>query len=108
MIDNERIESIRTIRICALKFIKGEIRFEEFYDKITFELGSTFDPLDLATEDLANELQVEIKMYSKVTGGEFGETENLIPKNPNWEYGKSVENFAWVDKEEYRNLVEAV
>lgn len=98
---DSRYKSITAIREISNKFIKGQIDFDNFYDSVCKELGSEFDPFDDSIEDLDSDLQIELRFYSRLTGGEFGEYKDMIPKNANWEYGLTDEKYGWFDKTEY-------
>lgn len=60
------------------------------------------DPLDWALKELDAPTGKEAEMYVKWLGGEFGETEDHIPRRPEWKYGESDEPYGWVDQDEYR------
>jgi hypothetical protein len=104
--DGERLESIRTLRILIFGYLADNIDFTRFYEEASLQLGSSFDPFNSSTADLDSELIEELKLYSKFTGGEFGEYEEFLPKNEGWRYGESVEKFGWIDTAKYKELLE--
>jgi hypothetical protein len=102
---DERRKSILTLRRITSEFLKGDLDFIKYYDVLSFELGSTFDPFDWTTEDLESELVEELELYLKFSGGEFGEHDDFIPKNKDWKYGESDVKYAWIDSTEYKELL---
>jgi len=82
-------------------FVGGQIDYPTFRQRMEVAMAS-LDPLDWAIECLPEELQVEAKMYSESLGGEFGETEDRIPKRTDWVYGERPMPYGWVDVVEYR------
>ena len=73
----------------------------------TSEELRSFDPLDGALEGLTDSQQKEIVFYFEWHGGDFGEYEDRIPRNPTWKYGESEEPYGWVDTERYFHLFSA-
>jgi hypothetical protein len=82
-------------------FIRARIDYPTFRQRMASAMGP-LDPLDWALEGLPEGLQVEATMYSDWLGGEFGETEDRIPKRADWVYGESRVPYGWVDVDAYR------
>lgn len=100
--NDERIEDLQRARELAEGFVDGSIGFVPFYEGLTFILGATFDGLDSQLQGLPDSVQREVRFYSDWTGGEWDETENLIPKRSDWKYGEDLEPYGWVDQGAYR------
>jgi len=96
----EKLEALRTYREYAIRYVEMKIGWEEFWEKFA-EIMGPFDPLDLALVDLDKDQRKEVLFYVKWHGGEFGESEDKIPKRSNWEYGKSIEPYSWIDTHTY-------
>ncbi len=98
---------------CALKqcrsilreFLAGNIDYGEFQKQMSSVRGP-LDPLDWAMEKLSPPQREEAELFSRWLGGQFGETEYLIPTKSGWEYGVSTEAYGWVDQDKYRNLLQ--
>jgi hypothetical protein len=82
-------------------FIGGQIDYPTFRQRMSGAMRP-LDPLDWAIEGLPKDLQVEATMYSEWLGGEFGETEERIPKQRDWVYGDCRVPYGWVDVDAYR------
>jgi hypothetical protein len=82
-------------------FVGGQVDYPTFRQRIEAAMGP-LDPLDWAIEGLPKEFQVEATMYAEWLGGEFGETEDRIPKRDDWVYGDCPESYGWVDVVAYR------
>lgn len=98
---NTPLQAVGECREILRKFINGAFDYGAFRDKMARAMGP-LDPLDWALEELDAESAIEAKMYSEWLGGEFGETEDRIPRKPDWRYGESDEPYGWVDQDEYR------
>ena len=99
-----KLVAIINIREFCSKYLSGEICLEDFYSRISNELGNEFDMVEETVSDLHPLLQTEVLFYSRITGGEFGEYENILPKNKNWEYGKSKEKYGWINVVKYKEM----
>ncbi len=91
------------MRLCIKDYLNNKLDFVEFYDFLKSELGSEFDPFEESINDLSVELKNEINFYSQYTGGEFGETEYIIPKNSDYKYGENNVKYDWIDKAKFKN-----
>jgi hypothetical protein len=100
--NDERIEDLQRARKLAEGFVAGEIEFVPFYEGLTFILGATFDGLDSQLHELPDAVQREVRFYSDWTGGEWGETEDRLPKRNGWRYGENLEPYGWIDKKTYQ------
>jgi len=102
---NEVLAAIQECRSIVRDFIAGHFDYGEFRKRMGPATGP-FDPLDWALEGLTSDDQSEVRLYVEWLGGEFGETEHLIPRRADWVYGESDEPYGWVDQEEYRRRLE--
>jgi hypothetical protein len=93
--------AILDCRAIMRDFISGQADYPGFRQRMAAAMGP-LDPLDWAIEGLPEELRVEATMYSEWLGGQFGETEDRIPKRPDWVYGHSTTPYGWVDVGAYR------
>ena len=82
-------------------FIGGQIDYPTFRQRMSAAMAR-LDPLDWALDGLPEELRAEATMYSDWLGGEFGESEDRIPKRSDWVYGESRVPYGWVDVDAYR------
>jgi hypothetical protein len=82
-------------------FIGGQADYPTFRKRMAVAMGP-LDPLDWAIEGLPEKFQVEATMYSKWLGGEFGESEDRIPRRADWVYGGCTVPYGWVDVTAYR------
>jgi hypothetical protein len=97
----DRAGAVTEMRKVSEAFLGGTVGLVAFFERMTLLLGR-FDPLDETTADLPPAMQDEVVFYSRWTGGEFGETDNLIPKRRDWQYGVDLERYGWVDEVSYR------
>ncbi len=81
---DDRLEDVRRARKLAEDFVAGNTGFLPFYEGRRFILGATFDGLDSQLQGLPKAVQREVRFYSRWTGGEWGETEDMIPKRSEW------------------------
>ncbi len=88
----EKLMALRKMFHLADRYVGGGLEFREFFSALN-ELLGLFDPLDWSIEDLPDESKAAVIFFSKWGGGEFGEAEHHIPKNPNWRYGDDTEKF---------------
>ena len=95
---------MQVIRGISRDFISGRITFDEFWPQFKRQLGAHFDPLDQAIADLTQVEKDEVLFYFSLDGGEFGETESLLPRDPNWNYGSDQTPYGWVDKKAFRRM----
>ena len=101
---NKKIETIDAMRKLSEDFIFRSIGLDEFLKQMGSYLGTEFDPLDQEVEELDEKLKKEVIFYSKYTGGEFDEHDDLIPKNKNWKYGENDKQCGWIDKDKYKEV----
>ena len=87
-------------------FVAGDFDYSEFVDKMATAMGP-FDTIDFTRSGLALSQETEVSFYVDWLGGKFGETEHLIPRRSEWEYGKSDQPYGWVDQDEYRRKLGA-
>jgi hypothetical protein len=92
---NDETEAIYEMRQLSIDFIAGRIDFVKFFSTIVFILGRDFDKVSNYLDILPKDLQQELLFYDRMTG------ENQLPRNPEWEYGQSSENYGWIDKKQY-------
>jgi hypothetical protein len=100
----EETKAVYECRKILTSFVRGVLDYAAFRSKMASAMES-LDPLDWALEKLNTAMGKEAKMYVEWLGGEFGETEDLIPRRPEWKYGESDEPYEWVDQDEYRRLL---
>jgi hypothetical protein len=102
---SEVLAAIKQCRSIVRDFIAGHLDYGEFRKRMAAATGP-FDPLSWALEGLTSDQEAEVVLYVDWLGGEFGETEHLIPRRADWVYGESEESYGWVDQNEYRRRLE--
>lgn len=100
---SEQRNAIFEMRRISEGLITGKVDFATFYETVASNLGNHFDPLDESLSSVDLHVQKELELYSRFTGGEFGEHKSMLPKNESWRYGEN-EPFGWIDKEKYVDL----
>lgn len=88
------------------QFISADLDYAAFKEGMAKVIGP-LDPLEGALDGLTRVQQMEATMYVEWQGGEFGETEHLIPRRSDWVYGDSNEPYGWVDLDKYRSRLQA-
>jgi len=92
----------------VLLYIEEKIDWVEFWKSFA-KIMAPFDPLSWSLNDLSRNQKKEVLFYYEWHGGEFGESEERIPKLKSWKYGESMELYGWVDKKAYfKNFKSAV
>jgi len=102
----EKLAAIRQMRVISERFIAGELPFDDFVAQMEPYLGGIFDPLDWQLDELDPALQDEVRFYSKFLGGEFGESDALLPRQRGGEVA-SVAEYRTSYAEEYRRVRKA-
>lgn len=101
------LRAVSACREITRAFVHGELDYPTFRAKMAVAMGP-LDPLDWALKELDSDARREATMYVEWLGGEFGETEERIPRRADWKYGQCNEPYGWVDVLEYRKrLLEA-
>jgi hypothetical protein len=99
---NAELQAVRKCRNLVEQFVAEAIDYGTFVEQMASAMGP-LDPLDWAIKKLDAESGKEATMYSEWLGGAFGETEDRIPRRPEWRYGECTAPYGWVDESEYRN-----
>ena len=98
---NSELRAVLACREITRAFVRGGLDYPTFRAKMDAAMGP-LDPLDWALKELNGDAGKEATMYVEWLGGEFGETEDRIPRRAEWKYGECNEPYGWVDVHEYR------
>ncbi len=98
---NDVQKAVLRCRDLTRSYVHGEFDYSAYREQMA-RVMSPLDPLDWAIEQLSDSLADEAERYVFWLGGEFGESEDQIPRRAGWKYGESDETYGWVDQEAYR------
>lgn len=101
-------DAVQQLRKLVQEFVSGNLPLEPFMKSVEGILGSIFDPLDEALEELN---PADAKFVSKVShafGGEFGEVKDMPPKKSDWKNGPEQSNYSWIDVEKFKSHLKSV
>ena len=105
LVDEQRRALVEIRRVLA-DFVRGDSSVAEFVPHYR-SLFAPFDPPDLAVRDLTDAEKSEVDVLIQIMGGWFREYDALIPKDPAWRYGTSMEPYSWIDGPAYRSWIRA-
>jgi hypothetical protein len=98
---NAETRAVHECREILGNFLRGALDYGEFRAKMASAMGP-LDPLDWAMKNLDATTGREAEMVVELLGGPFGETDDRIPRRPEWKYGECDEPYGWVDQDEVR------
>jgi hypothetical protein len=95
------LRAVKKCREILRAFVYGRLDYSAFHAEMATAMAH-FDPLDWALRELDDVTGKEASMYVEWLGGEFGETEDRIPRRLEWKYGECNEPYGWINHDEYR------
>ena len=101
---NVQRKALLEIRMLLGRFVRAELEPAEFLPEYRSLFGP-FDPPDLTMSGLSQTEQNELSLYIKLMGGWFGEDDGLVPRRADWEYGKDMGAYSWIDGPAYRRWI---
>ena len=94
-------DAIARMRRLVERFIATEIDYATFFPALC-KCFAPFDPLHMHLDGLSTTDERDLRFFYKWAGGEFGESDDLIPPSPTWRYGGDTQDYSWVDQDKYR------